>query len=240
MTCRVFVTIDLDWASEVVIEETMNWFSQFNIPVTVFATHDSRAIVERMDRIEVGLHPYFSPNSSQGSNSEEVIENLSQISTNIPVYRSHRFLDSNQIREHMAKMGMKASSNVCTDLDPVAPFKHRSKMLEIPITFEDGNFLEREYSLESCNDIVQLISKCDIFVLAIHPMHFVLNTPNYQWMRDIKDSTTRIRWNKMTCDEVTELRYSGRGIASFVKELLTKTQENGHKFEQFSSLIGRV
>ena len=28
MTCRLFVTIDLDWASEVVIEETMNWFSQ--------------------------------------------------------------------------------------------------------------------------------------------------------------------------------------------------------------------
>ena len=84
MTCRLFVTIDLDWASEVVIEETLNWFSKYKIPVTVFATHDSRAIIERMNTIEVGLHPYFSPNSSQGSNSEEIIENLSQIPTNIP------------------------------------------------------------------------------------------------------------------------------------------------------------
>lgn len=240
MTCRIFVTIDLDWASEIVIEETMNWFSQFNIPVTVFATHESRAIVERMNMIEVGLHPYFSPDSSQGSNSEEIIENLSQITTNIPVYRSHRFLDSNQIRGYMTKMGMRASSNVCTDLDPVAPFNHRSRMLEIPIAFEDGNFLERNYDLGSCDDIVQLISRSDIFVIAIHPMHFVLNTPHFQWMRDIKDSTTRIRWNNMTCDEVTELRYSGRGIASFVKQLLMTTKENGHKFEQFSSLLEDV
>ncbi len=237
MTCRLFVTIDLDWASEVVIEETLNWFSKYKIPVTVFATHDSRAIIERMNTIEVGLHPYFSPNSSQGSNSEEIIENLSQIPINIPVYRSHRFLDSNQIRENMAKMGMRASSNVCTDLDPVTPFVHRSKMLEIPIAFEDGNFLERNYDLDSCDEITQLISESDIFVIAIHPMHFVLNTPHYQWMRDIKDSTTRIRWNNMTCDEVTELRHSGWGIASFVKQLLMRAQENGHKFEQFSSLI---
>jgi hypothetical protein len=237
MTCRIFVTIDLDWASEVVIEETMNWFSQLKIPVTVFATHESRAIVERMNRIEVGLHPYFSSDSSQGSNSEEIIENLSKITTNIPVYRSHRFLDSNQIREHMAKMGMRASSNVCTDLDPVAPFRHRSRMLEVPIAFEDGNFLERKYNLDSCDEIVKLISQSEIFVIAIHPMHFVLNTPHYQWMRDIKDSTTRIRWNNMTSDEVTELRYSGRGIASFVKQLLMTTKEYGHKFEQFSSLI---
>ena len=237
MTCRLFVTIDLDWASEIVIEETMDWFSQNKIPVTVFATHESKAIVERMDAIDVGLHPYFSPNSSQGSNPEEIIENLSQISTNIPVYRSHRFLDSNQIRENMAKMGMRASSNVCTDLDPVAPFIHRSRMLEIPITFEDGNFLERKYNLDSCGEIIELISKCDIFVIAIHPMHFVLNTPHYQWMRDIKDSTTRISWNNMTCDEVAKLRHSGWGIASFVKQLLMLAKENGHKFEQFSSLI---
>ena len=224
MTCRLFVTIDLDWASEIVIEETMDWFSQNKIPVTVFATHESKAIVERMDAIDVGLHPYFSPNSSQGSNPEEIIENLSQISTNIPVYRSHRFLDSNQIRENMAKMGMRASSNVCTDLDPVAPFIHRSRMLEIPITFEDGNFLERKYNLDSCGEIIELISKCDIFVIAIHPMHFVLNTPHYQWMRDIKDSTTRISWNNMTCDEVAKLRHSGWGIASFVKQLLMLAQ----------------
>ena len=33
MTCRVFVTIDLDWASEHVIEETLQWFETANIPV---------------------------------------------------------------------------------------------------------------------------------------------------------------------------------------------------------------
>ena len=98
-------------------------------------------------------------------------------------------------------------------------------------------FLERNYDLDSCDEITQLISESDIFVIAIHPMHFVLNTPHYQWMRDIKDSTTRRRWNNMTCDEVTELRHSGWGIASFVKQLLMRAQENGHKFEQFSSLI---
>lgn len=237
MKCRVFVTIDLDWASDSVIEEAMDWFDKNKIPVTVFATHESKAIVERMATLEVGLHPYFSPDSSQGSTPDETVETLSKIPINIPVYRSHRFLDSNQIREHMEKMGIKVSSNVCTDLNPVAPFIHRSGMLEIPIAFEDGCYLERGHHLEDYHKILQLISESEIFVMVLHPMHFVLNTPHYQWMRDIKDSTSRDRWNKLTTDEANQLRYSDWGIASFVKRLLNLIQENGHQFEQFGSLI---
>ena len=237
MSCKIFLTIDLDWASEVVIQETLDWFHDNNIAVTVFATHESEVVMNRMSTLEVGLHPYFSHDSSQGSTPTETLESLSKITTNVPIYRSHRFLDSNQIRGHMKKLGMLASSNVCTDLDPVNPFTHRSGMTEIPISLEDGNYLERGYDLGNVQQIVNLISNSDIFVIAIHPMHFVLNTPHYQWMRDIKDSTSRNRWNNLTITEVNELRHTDLGISSFLKGLVIVLKNQGYKFEFLSDLI---
>lgn len=237
MPCRVFVTIDLDWASEVVIEETLDWFKTENIPITVFATHKSKVVEDNMDDVEVGLHPYFSSDSSQGSNPDETIETLKQIPINVPIYRSHRFLDSNQIREEMLSLGITASSNVCTNLDPVNPFLHRSGMIEIPISLEDGSYLENGYDLNNIQHILKLISVTDIFVIAIHPMHFILNTPFYQWMRDIKDSTTRESWNNLQVDEINKLRNNEIGISSFVKELITNLKASGYKFEFLSDLI---
>ena len=237
MTCRVFVTIDLDWASEHVIEETLQWFETANIPVTVFATHESNSVKRRFSDIEVGLHPYFHSDSSQGSTPEETLDTLEQISWNVPIYRSHRFLDSNLIREWMRGLGMMASSNVCTDLNPMMPFTHRSGMIEIPISFEDGGYMERGHDLSDNGKVLQLISESEIFVIVLHPMHFVLNTPNFQWMRKLKDRTSRQHWNSFDVQEIQKLKHEGVGISSFVQEILAEIQICGCSFEKLSALL---
>ena len=64
---KLIVTVDLDWACEPAIEETLDFLKNENIVPTIFTTHRSAAVEACLDEFEVGLHPYFSPDSSQGS-----------------------------------------------------------------------------------------------------------------------------------------------------------------------------
>ena len=64
MMNKMIVTLDLDWAPESAIEETLCTLENLSIIPTVFITHHSFSVEKRMDFLEVGLHPYFDASSS--------------------------------------------------------------------------------------------------------------------------------------------------------------------------------
>ncbi len=68
--------MDYDWASEVVMEYSLRQLVEANIPLTLFATHNSRYINEiamESSRVEVEIHPNFCLNSSHGETYAEVL-----------------------------------------------------------------------------------------------------------------------------------------------------------------------
>jgi isopentenyl diphosphate isomerase/L-lactate dehydrogenase-like FMN-dependent dehydrogenase len=71
---NLVVTLDLDWACEPAIEETLDFLNNQHITPTVFITHPSPRVEASMDLLEVGLHPYFGPNSSHGTSVTEVVK----------------------------------------------------------------------------------------------------------------------------------------------------------------------
>ena len=233
----IFVTIDLDWASDEAVERTLSWFESEHVPVTVFVTHPSSPVLARMPALDVGLHPYFHAESSQGSTMSQVECYMGDLKWNVPIYRSHRFLDSNPIREAMARLGMIGSSNVCTDLSPVVPFVHRSTMLEIPIAFEDGSYLQRGYRLDDHQPIAGLEQVDVPLVLTVHPMHFVLNSPTYAWMRSLKDRTSRKDWRELDATSLDGLANDGIGIGSFVRDWVLRLKSEGRSFSVLRELL---
>lgn len=62
----IVITVDLDWACEAAIVDVLDWLRATAIPTTVFITHRSAVVTDRLDELEVGLHPYFAPDSSHG------------------------------------------------------------------------------------------------------------------------------------------------------------------------------
>ena len=51
-------TIDIDWASEFAIKNILDFFEENNIPLTVFSTHKSHYLEEKLSTtgLDVGLH----------------------------------------------------------------------------------------------------------------------------------------------------------------------------------------
>lgn len=217
---QIMFTIDIDWACEPAIEETLDYFEDLNIPLTIFTTHSSPRVEESINKQDIGLHPYFGSDSSHGSTIQEVIHYIMDIPHNLPAFRCHRFAVCNSSRQAMVEMGMKISSNVCTDLDIIRPFKERFGLIEVPIFFEDGGYLWRQHSLELTGSLRNSLVGPDLKVLLIHPMHFALNTPHFSYMYDIKQSVTREEWRNMTKSTLEKLRWKGRGIRNLIIEII--------------------
>ena len=217
---KLMITVDLDWACEPAIEETLDFLKIQKIKPTVFITHRSPSVESCMQEIEVGLHPYFSPDSSHGSTIDEVTKCVMDLPHNLAAFRGHRFAVCNSSRQAMAQAGMLISSNVCTDLETIAPFKDRFGLLEIPIFLEDGGYLWRQHPLEITQALKDRLSENGAKVIIIHPMHFALNTPHFNYMYDVKQSVSRDEWKSMSKSTLDKLRWKGRGIRNFLVELL--------------------
>jgi len=214
------ITIDLDWACEPAIEETLDFFEERGVYPTLFITHRSPRVEAGMKMLEVGLHPFFDPQSSHGSTIEETVAHVMNLPHNLPAYRCHRFGVCNESTQAMKDAGMKLSSNVCTDLEVIPPFRNRFGMLEVPVFMEDGGYLFQKHSLDIHQKLIDAASLPGMKVLLIHPMHFALNTPDFVYMKKIKRSMNRKEWNCMSKNTLNSLKWKGRGIRNLVIELL--------------------
>jgi hypothetical protein len=236
---NVIVTIDLDWACEPAIEYTLDFLLSLNIFPTVFITHRSPSVEACMNKIEVGLHPYFDKNSSHGSTISEVVNHIMSLPHNSSSFRCHRFAICNTSKQAMAEAGMLISSNVCTDLETILPFRDRFGLLEVPIFLEDGGYLWRKHPLEIKPELIQAMSKIGPKVITIHPMHFAINTPDFSYMYKIKQSMNRAAWIGMTQEKLQTLRWKGRGIRDLFTELLQMPTKTLSLKDLYNKTMGR-
>lgn len=67
------ITSDIDWASDFCIEDFLNIVESYGIKPTIFATHESSIINEQIkkEQIEIGIHPNFLPDTTQGERERE-------------------------------------------------------------------------------------------------------------------------------------------------------------------------
>ncbi|MDX8431001.1 MAG: hypothetical protein SNF33_04260 [Candidatus Algichlamydia australiensis] len=219
------VTLDIDWASEVAIEMTLEFFKKAKICTTVFITHFSPYITANMKEFDVGLHPFFGENSSHGKTIDDVVAHITSLPHNIPAFRAHRFGVCNSSMQAMQEAGMLLSSNVCTDLVAIEPFTNRFGMTELPVFLEDGGYLWREHSLKVGPILKKKLISKGAKVLLIHPMHFVLNTPHFGFMQEIKKRLSRKAWKNLEEIDLKRLKYSGWGVRDFILELLQEAEQ---------------
>jgi len=221
----LIITIDLDWACEAAIEETLDFFRDKKVSPTVFTTHNSKVVEACLNEMDVGLHPFFGENSSHGSSIAEVVNTVMDLPHNFQAFRCHRYGICNLSRQAMVDAGMRISSNVCTNLEIIRPFQDRCGLLEVPIFLEDGGYLWQKHPLEITPHFQAALNNPGAKVLVIHPMHFAINTPCFSYMYDIKQSISRQDWNQMDTSLLNKLRWTGRGIRDFIIDLLDLVPE---------------
>lgn len=216
-------TTDVDWASDVAIEYLVKFFEQKNIPLTMFVTHYSPFIQEKIkansSNLEVGIHPNFIQPSTQGANIEEIINYCHKIHPQAKALRCHRWFSSNDIYDKLLDIGIKYESNTCTAFNLVKPFINRAGLISFPTFFEDGAYLYHKLNL-SFASTKNLYQASGLYVINLHPMHFVVNTPYFQYMRDIKDSMNPHDWNNLSQENIFKFSYTGLGIRNYIEELV--------------------
>ena len=76
-----FLTMDIDWAPDWMIEPFLNILIKEKIYSTIFVTHQSNLLenIKKNSFIEIGLHPNLEVNSTQGKNTNEIINNLKKV-----------------------------------------------------------------------------------------------------------------------------------------------------------------
>jgi peptidoglycan/xylan/chitin deacetylase (PgdA/CDA1 family) len=176
---RVFITFDVDWAPDYMIENVLRLLDQYDAGATFFATHDS-ALLRKLaasERHEVGLHPNLAPGSSQGQGLDRVLQFLSPLYPNAIGCRFHVLGFSYRDLMRLRASGLRYDvSRLLYNTSHLQPAWHRDLgLMLIPYCWEDGicENAGDEVSVES-----MVLDSPGLKVINFHPMNVYVNGPD--------------------------------------------------------------
>lgn len=221
------ITIDVDWAPDWAIAEVADSLIENNVKATWFITHDSKGIRKLFKYphlFEIGLHPNFHQESTQGKTPEEVMMYLKRIAPSAKSVRTHGLVQSSRlfrmVREdfnilHDVSLFLPKTSNII----PHEMFFSENKkgLLRFPYFWEDD---EEMYRPEPCFSFRH--KEYHVYGLKIfnfHPIHIVLNSSD----RDNYYSCKRkINISKCSSTDLQPYINTGYGTGAVFKEIVKK------------------
>lgn len=175
------ITIDVDWAQDWAIAEVANNLIENNVKATWFITHDSfgiRKLFKYPHLFEVGLHPNFHPESTQGKEPEDVMMYLKRIAPSAKSVRTHGLVQSSRLlrimREdfdilHDVSLFLPKTPNII----PHEMFFSRNNkgLLRFPYFWEDDEVM---YSPEHCFSFRhKKYHDSGLKIFCFHPIHII-------------------------------------------------------------------
>jgi hypothetical protein len=183
----IAITVDIDWAPEEVIEDTISFFKESNIKCTFFCTHKSH-ILERADKnlFELSIHPNFNfLLEGKVGTAEKIIDDLLNIFPESIGIRSHSLMQSSVLLNLFAKKGMKYE---CNQFLPYArnvqPTVLWNGLLRLPFIWEDDTHWMYHKNFSSL-DID--LDQGGLKIFNFHPIHIFLNTIDSNDYNKVKD-----------------------------------------------------
>lgn len=211
---KVAVTIDVDWAPDKVLGQTLELFSKAGVPCTIFATHQT-PLLKNLDskQFEIGVHPNFNPLfNGDKRHPSDVVSPLRDAFPGARGIRSHSSLVSNVLIEMFGEMGFQYESNVCLPYSQnleVLPLWNG--MMRIPFNWED--YLHFSFG-KSFKDTGLDFSE-GLHILNFHPVHIFLNT-------ETRERYEGARPFYQDPEHLYGYRNLGRGTATLLESLLNK------------------
>ncbi|MBN1797189.1 MAG: hypothetical protein JW822_01340 [Spirochaetales bacterium] len=184
MNSTICITLDIDWATERIFQYAMDILTQYDIPITIFATDNCKYLVDlRNNLIDIGIHP----NVNKINDIEKVIKELKGIFPATVSLRNHALVHSSRFFNIFDKYKIINISNYLMPFHKnIQPFKLYKDIVEFPIYFMDDLYLS-EYK---CKDIFNISSlklgSSGMKVFCFHPIHVYLNTESVARYNSIK------------------------------------------------------
>ena len=217
---EIFLTFDIDWASDEVINDSLEVIEKYGIKSTWFVTHDS-PILERLKdnkNIELGIHPNFNfllnGDFRNGRNAEEIVDRLLEIVPNANCVRSHAMTQSSGLLELFYNKGL---THDCNHFIPeqteiiLKPWSICNGLIKVPYFWED----DINCVSENRTAINDLVNRKGIKVFDFHPIHVFLNLENidrYYQIRDFQKETDKL---------LPYINTKEIGVKDLLKQLIT-------------------
>jgi hypothetical protein len=174
----LYLTIDIDWAHDTVIADTLALVASAGLAATWFVTHDTPVLadIRATPRQELGLHPNFNPllEGSAGS-ARETLLRLCDVVPDATSIRSHSLVRSSRLSVLFREIGITHESNdflppsVGSSLSPWIDF---TGLIRVPIRWEDDVRLLDPTIGEPAAHLGQVTP----LTVDFHPIHLFLNT----------------------------------------------------------------
>lgn len=215
-----YLSIDIDWAHDDVLADTIDLFDEYRVPVTWFVTHDT-PLLERLRshrHFELGIHPNFnfllSGDGRAGRDAAEVVDRLMAIVPEAKSVRSHSTTQNSGLLDLFARRGL---THECNTFIPVQsgmalkPWRLWSDLTRVPYFWEDDVTLL--CGPDGFLPMSRLIGLRGIKVFNFHPIHIFLNTEHldrYEATRLFHRDSAKLR----------DRRFPGAGTRTALTELL--------------------
>ncbi len=236
----IYFTFDMDWANDVVLEYFYSLLKKYDIPATIFVTHDTDMLQKfRQDeKIELGIHPNFNRllNGDNGQDNYKIIvDNMLEIVPEATAYRSHALVDFSPLTIYCEEKGLERNLNMYMfpeEGSRIYPFK-RGGVTMIPFIFEDDLWLmygkkDIEYLLEGDFKAHRIFN--------FHPIHLFLNCESLSRYENAK------KYNK-TPEELQKYRndmMQSEGVEDIFVKLIQMARNKGWSFGLIRDLEGAV
>jgi hypothetical protein len=172
------LTVDIDWAHDTVIQDTLEIFERFAANATWFATHETSTlrIIEAAGDHEIGLHPNFNPLlDGQGGTARDILLRLKELAPEARSVRSHSLMRSSRLSSLFVSEGLTHESNYVVPPSvgvSVMPWRDFNGLVQVPITWEDDlRLIDKTFGEPAC-----LLGVMTWIVVNVHPIHVFLNS----------------------------------------------------------------
>ena len=171
-------SMDIDWAPELVIQDSLNLFEKYNVKCTLVNTHDSNVIHKsNRDLFEIGIHPNFNSllDGNSNTNAENIIKELLNIYPEAKGIRSHSLTQSTRLLSLFKSIGMEYD---CNQFFPynwnIYPYKTFTGLTIIPFNWEDD--IHFSYKKSFNVDFNEIFNPEKNYIFNFHPIHIYLNS----------------------------------------------------------------
>lgn len=237
------ITIDTDWAPDFIIMRVVELLVKKNIKATWFVTHNSPVVDVLKDHkeiFEVGIHPNFFENSTQGKNNKEIIENLLTFATDAKSIRTHSLYQSLNLLDFISHNypQITIDSSLLMKKSPfLTPhnlyFHSGSMMTRFPIFWQDD--IESSEKIPTWNLEESIYHVKGLKVFNFHPIHLWINTFNIDQYLKLKKEIPDINNSKQK--DLDKFVNKGNGAFRFFEKLLnhiSKVQDHTYTITELN------
>ncbi len=215
---KIFLTFDLDWANDYVLNDTINLVEEVGVAATWFVTHGTSLLsrLRNNHNFELGIHPNFNflleGNERNGRNAKEVVEDILTLIPEAKSIRSHSITQSSRLLDVFIANGLTHDVNSFVPAYSgiiLSPWRHWNCLNRIPYFWED--YVACMHDLK--DNMIDLALRPGLIVFDFHPIHIFLNTEHL-------DRYERTRHLHNNPEELIKHRYEGVGTRTRLVELL--------------------